>query len=44
MPAIKASHGRAATLDEVLKAHPPRQDRPLSPNERANLVAVLESL
>jgi DNA-binding beta-propeller fold protein YncE len=36
--------GRAGTLAEVLAAHSPGQPRPLSPSERDDLVAFLESL
>jgi mono/diheme cytochrome c family protein/cytochrome c553 len=36
--------GRAATLDDVLKVHPPSVLTPLPPSDRADLAAFLESL
>ena len=36
--------GRAATLDDVLEVHPPSTLNPLSPSDRADLSAFLESL
>lgn len=36
--------GRSATLDDVLEIHPQRRSHPLSPADRADLKAYLESL